>query len=484
MGRSSRLILVASLVFALFALWQAYLEYSNYSSVRSTLPTQPFDPLLGYRIGTLETPSPSPTVIPRASATSRGERASYHRNTATATTEASPTPLPTLRPTTTPSPTPLPTTVPSPSPQPSDDGSIRFTVEPPNATWNDTVTVSWEVPNLEGSLVIKYYNPALETFAFRNVGEWYGLSSKGSQTVVLKELFGGSCQSKEVVWELYYFPDETALATAPVTTTIAYPDVPVSLTSIGLTPNPVPAHHPITLTWEGIGGTKLDWYGVPRLDTFGATVGKHWQELRLTGNSGSTSWVLERHAPQRMFSYIYGTPGLPGICGTVELEMTCPFDDWYDEPELRTPESCPTSAPISIPAAYQTFEHGVMVWDGDLKTIHILYEDGSSEYWLDGWIGQPVTYPEIPPESLLLPQQGFGHLWVGYEEIRSKLGWATAPEQGYTMTRQQVKNEISTYWYATVGHIYFTLPNGQVVRSYMSDYTGLMNGAGEWVYLN
>lgn len=484
MGRSSRLILVASLVFALFALWQAYLEYSNYSSVRSTLPIQPFDPLIGYRLGTLETPSPGTTVIPRASATSRGVRTAYHRNTATSTVEVA-TPFPTLHPTTTPTTTPLPTTIPSPLPQPTSDGAIRFTIEPQVASWNDTVTISWEVPESIENPIIYHSNGIAPSTMLGWRNGWYELPRTGSRTVALKEIVGTSCQSNTVVWELGSFQAEGEVIMEQVTTTISYPDVPLSLTSISLSPNPAPAHHPVTLTWEGIGGTNLDWYGNPRIDDFGATVGKHWQELRLTDSSGNTSWILNNHALTNTYTYRYSAPNLPGICGTVELEMTCPFDYWYDEPELRTAESCPTSVPISIPAAYQTFEYGVMVWDGELKTIHILYEDGSSEYWLDGWTGQPITYPEIPPEGLLLPQQGFGHLWVNNGgEIREKLGWATALEQGYTMTRQQVKNEISTYWQVTVGHIYFTLPHGQVVRSYMSDYTGLMNGRGEWLYLN
>jgi hypothetical protein len=483
MGRSSRLILVASLVFALFALWQAYLEYSNYSSVRSTLPTSPFDPLIGYRIGTMDTPSSSPTAIPRAIATSRGVRTAYHRNTATVTPTvvASNTPSPITEPSATPLPTHIPTA--SPTSPTSGETGIRFTVEPLDATWNDTVTVSWEVPNAESNIRVAFRNPHVETFFSSNAGEWGDLPPKGSRTVPLKDILGTVCQSREVVWELsLYYPFDDEPITNAVSTTVTYPDVPLSLTSISLSANPAPAHHPITLTWEGTGGTNLSWFGNSGIDNFGVDAGKHWRELRLEGASGTTSWTLNRHTPSNVYRYNYSMPGLPGICGTIALQMTCPFDYWIDEPELRLEESCPTSPPIAIPAAYQRFERGIMVWDSDLKMIHVLFDDGTNYFMSDEWQGNVITYAETPPTGLILPQQGFGNLWVTNEEVRSKLGWATTPEQGYSMTRQRVKNTYGSYFvgYAISGPIYFTLPTEQVVRVGVGEY---YNGWG-WTTLN
>ena len=68
-----------------------------------------------------------------------------------------------------------------------------------------------------------------------------------------------------------------------------------------------------------------------------------------------------------------------------------------------------------------------------------------------------------------MPVSGFGRVWGNIPEIRSRLGWATAPEQGYTMRVQRVEVTPSIYVL-----YYLTLPDGRVVGT----------GFGQWRFVN
>ncbi len=85
--------------------------------------------------------------------------------------------------------------------------------------------------------------------------------------------------------------------------------------------------------------------------------------------------------------------------------------------------------------AYQSFEGGVMIWDGaGAASIYVgLAVSGD-------WVNRPDLYQEgdpesdpalIPPAGLLQPARGFGLLWRSDEDLRQALGWALAPELGF-----------------------------------------------------
>jgi hypothetical protein len=44
----------------------------------------------------------------------------------------------------------------------------------------------------------------------------------------------------------------------------------------------------------------------------------------------------------------------------------------------------------------------------------------------------------VPPPGLYQPIRGFGKLWRTHPEVRDRLGWATAPEQGFYTQWQQM----------------------------------------------
>ncbi|WP_162909206.1 hypothetical protein [Aggregatilinea lenta] len=95
--------------------------------------------------------------------------------------------------------------------------------------------------------------------------------------------------------------------------------------------------------------------------------------------------------------------------------------------------AAPEEAPADDAAAFQPFEHGVMIWLGATQTIYVLYEDGSFGIYHDNWTdGDAETVTETAPEGLVAPQRGFGAIWSGQAGVRDRLGWGTAAEQGYT----------------------------------------------------
>ncbi|MDI9548166.1 MAG: hypothetical protein QM346_11280 [Chloroflexota bacterium] len=88
----------------------------------------------------------------------------------------------------------------------------------------------------------------------------------------------------------------------------------------------------------------------------------------------------------------------------------------------------------SIPAAYQSFEHGTLIWRGDNLSILALFDDGSWKAFPDTWEeGEPEFDLDISaPDGLQQPMRGFGKVWRTEEEVQARLGWALDKEQGYS----------------------------------------------------
>jgi len=87
-----------------------------------------------------------------------------------------------------------------------------------------------------------------------------------------------------------------------------------------------------------------------------------------------------------------------------------------------------------VPAAYQSFEHGALIWRGDSLAILALFDDGSWKAFPDTWAeGEPEFDLDISaPDGLQQPMRGFGKVWRTEEEVQERLGWALDKEQGYS----------------------------------------------------
>lgn len=112
------------------------------------------------------------------------------------------------------------------------------------------------------------------------------------------------------------------------------------------------------------------------------------------------------------------------------LRITCDHP-WFFEPR---PDRCLFEPAIETPAAIQPFERGTMIWLQADKTIWVLHNDTERvERFNDLFIeGSPESDSSIvAPSGKLQPVRGFGLVWRTSPQVRSQLGWAIAPEQGY-----------------------------------------------------
>lgn len=99
---------------------------------------------------------------------------------------------------------------------------------------------------------------------------------------------------------------------------------------------------------------------------------------------------------------------------------------------------CPAQSYAGVPASFQPFEHGAMIWL-DLGS-------GNRQIIVTRAAGRPAPYPTYgvfadtwregdpqpggpPPPGLFLPQRGFGKIWMGSRGQGQWVGYATTPEQ-------------------------------------------------------
>jgi hypothetical protein len=129
--------------------------------------------------------------------------------------------------------------------------------------------------------------------------------------------------------------------------------------------------------------------------------------------------------------------GAQVVSRSVTIEWECQFS-YFFEPE---PAACPLQESVSTWAAEQVFERGRMLWFqeiqfGDLvedNLLFVLYDDGEWHWYPDTWTSdRPESDLSIvPPEGRVQPVRGFGKVWRERPEVRERVGWGLAPEQGY-----------------------------------------------------
>jgi hypothetical protein len=120
---------------------------------------------------------------------------------------------------------------------------------------------------------------------------------------------------------------------------------------------------------------------------------------------------------------------------------------------------CPRAEAITVTAARQPFEHGLLLWR---KDVNLIYGLGPSQPWFftgDTWRdGDPSADPSIiPPGDFYQPVRGFGKVWRERPGVREALGWATAEEQGFTAIIQEFTG--GTVWQDAGGEGQVTLFN-------------------------
>ena len=95
-------------------------------------------------------------------------------------------------------------------------------------------------------------------------------------------------------------------------------------------------------------------------------------------------------------------------------------------PDWRLSLGCPIIDPTQADFSHQYFQRGQMLYRQDLRTIYVLYDDGTWVAYEDTYVeGQPLRSENLnPPPGLKQPVRAFDRVWE-QPDVRDRLGWAT-----------------------------------------------------------
>ncbi len=132
----------------------------------------------------------------------------------------------------------------------------------------------------------------------------------------------------------------------------------------------------------------------------------------------------------------------------------------YFQTRQRYNPGCPVENPVVVPAAFQRFERGAMLWfNGRVYVIPTAALSGTTttawSAFADTWDeSQPPDDPALTaPPGLQQPIRGFGKVWR--EELggpAAAIGWAVEAEVGYQATLQPFERGLMV-----------TLPGGEAI---------------------
>ena len=217
-------------------------------------------------------------------------------------------------------------------------------------------------------------------------------------------------------------------------------------------PDPIERGGTVTLTWDAPGALTV---GITRLSVRG-DIFLQPEALGLPAQGSATLQVPDDYVES--VKYYLGARSATGELakGYVTIGVICRYDEYIAS-------RCPLTQDHPW-AAYEAFERGRMIWREDTREIYVLHDNGDYETYLDTWQeGDPVTVPGTPPPGLYAPVRGFGNLYASQPQIAERLGWATAPENGYTMWVETIHGGSGRYPGISIS---FTLPGGSVINLY------------------
>lgn len=220
----------------------------------------------------------------------------------------------------------------------------------------------------------------------------------------------------------------------------APPQTPAIL-SFSATPMTINRGETVHLTWNVQGASSVNVYrdarGVPvNLGNF-PPVGS----LDYTPLSSDVYEIPFVVIPVDSLGYLSQT-----VRQMITVTIRCPYPYFFGSTSLRdVAGTCPQDEAQAVPGAFQPFEGGMMVWRGDTREILVLYNTGRFWPYPDTWTeGQPEAVTGTPPAGRYAPVRGFGRIWASENSgidatpLRQSLGWATAPEQAYSIQVQTV----------------------------------------------
>lgn len=247
-------------------------------------------------------------------------------------------------------------------------------------------------------------------------------------------------------------PTPTPLPTIPPPATAAAMAVTpgtsnLQIVSFAATPSTVARGGTVTVNWQVIGATQV---AVWLLDPDGR-LSVSAPESGLTG-----AWTVvlgEQYTSAANFQLFASDALGNSLQSGAMVQIQCMLTYFFGQAQGS---ACPAAEAQRVQAAYQVYEHGFMVWRADSSEIFVLYANGQLGHYRDSWRGEYFTFESGAPSGLIHPQRGFGKVWMENPVVREGLGWATAPEQGYTMTYQRSGD-------LRYSRLYLTLPSGAVI---------------------
>jgi hypothetical protein len=234
----------------------------------------------------------------------------------------------------------------------------------------------------------------------------------------------------------------TGEPTTPAATpaAVAPPPEPPTIVSFTFEPTEVDPGGSVTLAWETEGAVEV---GIQQW-----LPGNTLRESLSGPPTGSTIVTIYEH---ERYWHTFTLIASSASGHTAELSLTvqirCPHPYFFSAPpdSAYGDPSCPYKPAAGTWAAEEAFEGGRMIWlegipaestprgEPQGPTIYVLYDDGHWERYPDTWTeDEAESDPRIvPPEGRYQPIRGFGKLWRTTPEVRERLGWALAPEQGF-----------------------------------------------------
>jgi hypothetical protein len=227
----------------------------------------------------------------------------------------------------------------------------------------------------------------------------------------------------------------TRLSEQPTATAQALPISLMRIEYFTADVNAAAAGDVITLYWSVQGADLATIY---RLEGNGEAIarGQAWRVPR----NGSLRVAVRPNADGLARFVLVVSNGIEEIAQEVRVTASC-AEIWFFEPS-PSDAGCPTAPAVPSLAVFQPFERGSMFWLAEGRTIYVLFNDDRSPAWLslaDAYRdGEPESDPSLnPPEGLAQPVRGFGLAWRSRENVRRRLGWATAPESAFETQFQQ-----------------------------------------------
>jgi hypothetical protein len=202
-------------------------------------------------------------------------------------------------------------------------------------------------------------------------------------------------------------PPPTVVPSATPTNTptpLPSPSRQPSIERFEAAPLVAPAGSSITLSWEAT-GTDFT--------------------IKMLLPDGSTAQTFDGLASEGTQEVIFDDD----VLGEVNFVLTAALND---------PPSCPDGPATTFPAAGQFFEHGFMIWRGDVAEITVFQDNLTYAVYPDAWTtGMPESDPDIePPEGFYQPIRGFGLVW---REKPSTLGGLVRDHLGWALARYEVE---------------------------------------------